>query len=713
MRKITLEFLRHGPSHNQLLSRITNYLALCENYGAQTVQMPFDHGQLMHRLHALGYKSDEGSRAFQLEDTASTLCEVLAQVDGLTAELGRRCRDDGGSVAQLRLVISASELALIPFELANAPHGCPGAGQSLLLQNQLPLCLTREVRRAGSLQFNWPRAPKILFVIAQPASTVPLDAHLLALRRVLEPWIHADTPEERQAEVAKFLTILPDATADSLQEACSREAYTHVHILAHGIRYQDREDFRFGLAFHARDAADPYDIVTGIRLATLLRAVQQPAGRELSFPAVVTLACCDSGNVGSVIDSVAGAGSSVAHALHAAGIPMVVASQFPLTFEGSILMVEILYGGLLRGLDPRGVLNDLRRQLKARLPRSHDWASIVAYAAFPPDFDRQIIEVQYERAKAGIDAVLIEVDRRVLELSTWWQAKHPNRENETPGGTSSPSNSPAPPPRRSAREILDFYRNRIANSEKVLRAMLATERQTSRTAERVNGLLAGIKKREAQILYTFAKNGGVAISQEYENESLRALSSSLDLYKACMRARPNESWPLHQVLALSLALGDKTFPHASIWLQALSMGLARLRQVGDECFEEPNKAAAWAHTDLLELYLVACDTNPWPDQSSRLVQAALQQLHPEIKEDNIAIVRATHHAKELVRLAGCDLFAVEATVRQLVRYHEWLAKLPQSFLQKLGQYSQQLLEILAPGGEASQRPARPRSTFSD
>jgi hypothetical protein len=85
MRTITLEFLRHGPAHNQLLSRLTNYLALCGNHGAQTVQMPFDHNQLLHRLNALEYRSDESSRQFQLEDTAQTLSDVLGQVAGLTA----------------------------------------------------------------------------------------------------------------------------------------------------------------------------------------------------------------------------------------------------------------------------------------------------------------------------------------------------------------------------------------------------------------------------------------------------------------------------------------------------------------------------------------------------------------------------------------------------------------------------------------------------
>ena len=56
MRTITLELLRHGPAHNQLLSPLTPYLALCENHGAVTLHMPFEHSQFMHRLDALGYK---------------------------------------------------------------------------------------------------------------------------------------------------------------------------------------------------------------------------------------------------------------------------------------------------------------------------------------------------------------------------------------------------------------------------------------------------------------------------------------------------------------------------------------------------------------------------------------------------------------------------------------------------------------------------------
>jgi hypothetical protein len=77
-------------------------------------------------------------------------------------------------------------------------------------------------------------------------------------------------------------------------------------------------------------------------------------------------------------------GGSLAHALHEAGVPLVIGGQFPISFAGSVAMVEVLYEGLLWGKDPRISISDLRRRLHSQFPHAHDWASIVAYASFPP-----------------------------------------------------------------------------------------------------------------------------------------------------------------------------------------------------------------------------------------------------------------------------------------------------------------------------------------
>jgi hypothetical protein len=80
------------------------------------------------------------------------------------------------------------------------------------------------------------------------------------------------------------------------------------------------------------------DRVSGARLAGAIRPVRQRYPQTLACPSVVTIASCESANVGSVT----GTGASIAHAVYEAGIPLVIGSQFPLSFPGSVLMVEAL-----------------------------------------------------------------------------------------------------------------------------------------------------------------------------------------------------------------------------------------------------------------------------------------------------------------------------------------------------------------------------------
>jgi CHAT domain len=431
MRTITLELVRHGPAHNQLLSPLTQYLALCENHPAVTLQLPLEHNEMLYRLSALAYRMGKEPREFQLRDTAQLVGELLARIPGLTADMNRRDDRSGDGSGQnvegdrathLRLVLSASELALLPFELAVAPIGFPGAGQPLLLQSVHPVAITRETRRVAEEQVVWPERTRVLFVVASPPElpAPPATAHLLALRRTLEPWIgtrsrtaEGVTGETDANRLAQHLTVLIEASLEAIEAACSEGNYTHVHILAHGGEYTEGYNTRFGLLLH--DSAHPIgpaDRVNGERLATALRTSRKGASGQLVRPAVVTLASCYNGSVGSVT----GVGASIAHALHADGIPMVIASQFPLSFGGSVRMVEILYEGLLSGEDPRRLLIDLRRSLHTQFPDTHDWASVTAYSSLPPNFDRQLAFVQIQRARRSIDVAMDLADEVVARV---------------------------------------------------------------------------------------------------------------------------------------------------------------------------------------------------------------------------------------------------------------------------------------------------------
>lgn len=241
MRTITLELLRHGPAHNQLLSPLNHYLALCENHPAVTLQIPMEHHELLHRLSALSYRMGAQAREFQLRDTARFIGDLLAGIPGLTADMNRRdgTSEDASSQnsiadrpTHLRLILSASELALLPFELAISPIGFPGAGQPLLLQSAHPVAITRETRRVVEEQLVWPTQARVLFVSASPPGlpTVPAAAHLLAIRRMLEPWIgsgehHAESGASQSSVLGQHLTVLTEASLDAIEAACSEEAY--------------------------------------------------------------------------------------------------------------------------------------------------------------------------------------------------------------------------------------------------------------------------------------------------------------------------------------------------------------------------------------------------------------------------------------------------------------------------------------------------------
>ncbi len=662
MRTITLEILRHGVAHNQLLSPLTEYLVLCGNHGAEMLRVPFEHNQLLHRLRALGYKSDEETRHFQLTDTARVLGGLLEWLRGLNADFSRY-RETPDAVLHLRLVISASELALIPFELSTAPAGFPGAGDWLLLQNQLPVCLTREVRRDCDLRIDWRKTPKILFIAAQPpgVGTVPLRAHLLALRREVEPWINAyGDADARREQIEAMLTVLPEATADQIGEACARNDFTHIHILAHGVRYAEGDDHRFGIALHPRSAGAPADLVDGNRLAKLLRAVRKPDSRGFGSPCVVTLACCDAANVGSV----AGAGSSVAHALHTDGIPMVVASQFPLTFEGSILMVETLSRGLLRGLDPRRCLNDLRRQLRARLANSHDWASLVAYAALPADYDEQLLEIQVGRAKDAIESVLADADRTLCKKVEASDAA--SKKNGPDGNTELDRNR--------------YFRRKIGEAKEMLECILKAGPDAEQKA-RIFALLASMEKRTAQF---YSRLG-----REKAEDSVAALKRALDYYRQFAEQKPAESWPIHQMLSLSLALGRKRDHHGEMWLQSLGLAQAMLARGSGE-------QALWARTNLIEIFLLACDTRQWTDRE--IVEACLRKIAPAHSPSAAGQARAhvRLHVQKLIGEKSLDPFTAAATARQIQRYGDWLTQIKGSRLGEIGPVANEMLKLLDP-----------------
>ena len=635
MRTITLELLRHGPAHNQLLSPLTPYLALCEDHEAVTLQVKLEHRSLLHQLRALSYQLGDETRRHQVQDSARFLAELLAQVPGLAAELNRSASN--GPLSQpihLRLVLSASELALLPFELALAPPTWPGAGQPLLLQPQQALCITRESRRVAGPALAWPGNTRLLVVLASPVGlpAVPDLAHLVALRACLAPWIAS------AAERDQHLTVLTDASLLDVQRACARHDYSHVHILAHGGERRDGADTRYGLMLHdPADPSGPADVVSGERLASALRPVRQASRGEASpgaahCPAVVTLASCNSGAVGGVT----GLGASIAHALHQAGIPLVIASQFPLSFGGSVRMVQTLYDGLLWGDDPRAVLVDLRRQLHTEFPDTADWASLTAYASLPADFEAALADSQVQRAMTAINAAMKAFEAAVL------------------------SDSGPAPDQASAAVTAAISQLQGAKARLRLPADVTTPTPLERARRlRVLKLQASTAKREAGLSQVQAERSAGAAQARHLAAMWQKLDQARQLYFDCYH---EERTPYFTTQYLSLEVvrrwagrpaadqGQPGRDPAQLW------DLAEVQALHDARHAVAQERV-WAHGTLAELYLLALAI---PGVAGR-------------ERDWLAL--AVSQARQLAAGVAGGTFELLSTRRQFRRYGKWYAGL--------------------------------------
>lgn len=705
MRTIVLELLRDGPPHNQLLSPLTKYMALCGEHAGIALQLGFEHAQWLARMAALSYRDSEDTRVLQLADVAAAMGGLMAQVPGLVAELtkcrpsapppGRATATARPQTVQLRLVLNANELALLPLELAVAPPGFVAAGQSLALQTEVPLCITREIRRSAAPDIDWTRRPKILFAFANPASDVPYEQHHLALRAAVEPWVRTEegaNDEARRAAVGEHLTVLPRASVRSLGELCAQHEFTHVHILAHGVPYRRGDDRHYGLALH--DAMNPHvaDVVDGDRLAAALRPHVHDRSQSLAAPLVVTMASCDSANMGSVI----GAGASIAHELHMKGVPLVVASQFPLTVQGSIIMVDTIYRGVLWGQDPRCVIDDLRRRLKALVPSSHDWASIVAYSALPPNIEEQSDQLAFEQARSSIWSALHTADVMVPAIAGRVSSR------AAPDSQLILDRRRLAEVRQRMEKVEDLLGPSLRKLEDARKRLDDLSTAATGRSPEIWGLLAATSKRVAE-LYVAAATA--LTSQELLNHDERQqahanarlhLERSRYWYDKTFVLNRTESWALVQRLALDLVLDPGLEPRSPAPALRISQSvvawqddwlLARLL-TDEDVLHPDHKRRLWAFGNLVELHLLA---SYWPGGLGQLRRGDANG------EDHAEAARAA--VRRVLETSPVRSLEVHSIRRQINRYQDLFRALASPRLDQLLPLAIELGEMLDPSRE--------------
>ncbi len=114
------------------------------------------------------------------------MSKILGAVPGLAGALTMDANQPG-TLIQLRITLSASELAMLPFEIAKAPVSTNTAENWLTIHPRPPGCLTRNIRTVSPEGVVWPDQPRILF-ISGDSSDVPYKQHREALLKAIEPF---------------------------------------------------------------------------------------------------------------------------------------------------------------------------------------------------------------------------------------------------------------------------------------------------------------------------------------------------------------------------------------------------------------------------------------------------------------------------------------------------------------------------------------------
>jgi hypothetical protein len=739
IKTISFEILRKGPSHNQLLSPLTEYLCLCGNYGATSVQIPWEHAKFMNRLTELRYPDNDNQsakirRQSSINELSRAVAEIFASSVGLQQSLhSQPCVQTSGRspLTHLRLIVSASELALLPYELSKTINDLAGRASEdwLSIQSLDPICITRQIRNVHSRSIKWPAIPKILLIAASPTGVIPIKQHIQAMLKAIKPWIKFDDSEssndqkdpqkegtDLKAACDKYLTILTNASIKSIADACRKDSYSHIHILAHGQELEDSEGTPFGIALHDVNHPGEADVVSGSRFSTAIcpRTDHQP-------PAVVTVASCDSGYVSSTIHS----GASFAHDLHKTGIPFVVASQFPLTFAGSTALVEHVYGKMLWGEHPFEVLYDLRCELYSQHShKNHDWASLVVYENLPEDIIEQLKHTKYKQTGSAIDNILAEIDDQIIELSNKDEKDNDTADDDAADDDTSDDDItdenaivediPKHQPSLKKQDIARLSEKIEDDSIEVASLFKRYPDDNGYQAE-VLGLKGSAFKRMAQMYFKLYLEAEAVTSVEDEatkaepeaednkpeqllKKSKTVLIDALQYYRQATEVQlfTNSNqvteatlhWLITQYIALQTFCGEKYNP--VYWDLAVMAAEADIKN---------NNGEIWAHGSLFELYLLKVLVEEGAASAAKIAKDSSTSA----KKSSGNRKKARSHLRKLVKQATQDMdhFAIESSRRQVRRYIDWWLhldsakkRLPKINRPKILRFIRSLLKIL-------------------
>lgn len=598
MKSILVEFARYRGLDRGILASDVDYLRTVASRAYELGYWRIDQYEFLKLLRRLRYeKADETDR----EDALETLCSLtmdflckqrlgLNLVDGkLLDELAQY---DGDELKQIDIVANAAELSLVPFE-------------AVFREN---VVITRRVRRdeyTGHVKL-WPTVPRVLFAWSSAGGDVPHEDHRRALIDALMPWLPADLDARETVFVE-----LANVKLRELKEHCTKEPFTHIHILAHGSPLDEEEDRRFGLALD-----HPIEGVDVIDPEALVMSLSPCADKAV----VVSLAACDGGNQRDTVNP----GKSFAHERHVAGFEVVVASQLPLTKNGSTMLARRFFKEIFDGVDIRAALYAARRELHANQNATgHDWLSMVSYVRLPQGYKSHLEEVRLRSQLAALknlsakrfDGDLVSVQREFAERI----------------------------------EALEGFLHDTRHAQ---------------WQDECRGLLGSANKRLAEIC------GTQLSSAEAREASLEALREARRWYLEAWQASPAQHWSGAQYVVLHAALEGEVDPVA--WrISSYAAEVARVRP--EEYWAQGTlaelamlgEAVGYATDDAPEVYLGEM-TRRWSDQLRKLEREAKPApLHSPVDATRAQLMRYVEWWQQ-DRGFFAGLPDVSATARSLV-----------------------------------------------
>ena len=619
MKSLIIGIARTGSQNDFVLNQDTRYISMCGSKPEVSFSIGCGQFEFLKMINDLRYRDAD-------PDSSS---EAIAYFTQLTSKIFNDIKylkidENEDSPLHIRLAMSPLELAQIPFEFSHYPKTLANGTTPMLANPKRIITLTREVRQESEANYVWPYKPRILFVWAQPEMDVPFKEHYDALESIVKPFA---TPLENspypEPDIDEYLTELPNASLKSIKQQiekgiAEKKPYTHIHILAHGGQKLVFGQTEFRLILCKGGTTDSKDKIDGKSLAEVLNPSDQSY-----HPTIVTLAVCDSGNVGSTILP----SGSLAYQLHTKGIPCIFASQFPLTQIGSVQLVKNLYSNLINGHDPRMALYEARIDLNK--DQTHDWASLVAYARFPNDIDEQLQTANLKLLFGSMKVTNAWVDHvfRYWEKIETGKKEKALQELET----------------RLDRSIAEL--SKFLNEENKKESCLITELLQSEHL----GLLGSAHKRKAEYLFRSIEFNPDK-KTDLLNLSIKSLEKAKDFYDYGLAANPASHWNTMQFLSLNGVSTGNLADYVGLWHVTKHMAERDEKNTKDEALK------IWAWGTLAELHML----KPLINSSG--------QMNDEIKT-------ATTMAKEyLQNMADSDVkynYAKESTARQFDRYIHW------------------------------------------